>query len=117
MPAHPGSGYAAGYQPDRFREERMSLALVYSRAQAGMDAPLVTVEVHISNGLPSLSIVGLPETAVRPADMPDSPPMKVAYRFTNTFVRYEVGNRKAAKQLRRTSTPKRFAASWLKVVS
>jgi magnesium chelatase family protein len=43
----------------------MSLALVYSRAQAGMDAPLVTVEVHISNGLPSLSIVGLPETAVR----------------------------------------------------
>ena len=48
----------------------------------------------------------LPETAVRPADMPDSPPMKVAYRFTNTFVRYEVGNRKATKQLRRTSTPK-----------
>ena len=43
----------------------MSLALVYSRAQTGMDAPLVTVEVHISNGLPSLSIVGLPETAVR----------------------------------------------------
>jgi len=43
----------------------MSLALVYSRAQAGMEAPLVTVEVHISNGLPSLSIVGLPETAVR----------------------------------------------------
>jgi magnesium chelatase family protein len=30
-----------------------------------MDAPLVTVEVHLSNGLPSLSIVGLPETAVK----------------------------------------------------
>jgi magnesium chelatase family protein len=43
----------------------MSLALVYSRAQTGMDAPLVTVEVLISNGLPALSIVGLPETAVR----------------------------------------------------
>lgn len=43
----------------------MSLALVYSRAQTGMDAPLVTVEVHLSNGLPSLSIVGLPATAVR----------------------------------------------------
>ena len=42
----------------------MSLAVVYSRARAGMDAPLVTVEVHLSNGLPSLSIVGLPETAV-----------------------------------------------------
>ena len=43
----------------------MSLAIVYSRAQCGMEAPLVTVEVHLSNGLPSLSIVGLPETAVR----------------------------------------------------
>ncbi|MGD2057041.1 MAG: YifB family Mg chelatase-like AAA ATPase [Gammaproteobacteria bacterium] len=43
----------------------MSLAIVYSRAQVGMDAPLVTVEVHLSNGLPQLSIVGLPETAVR----------------------------------------------------
>jgi magnesium chelatase family protein len=43
----------------------MSLAVVYSRAQAGIDAPLVTVEVHLSNGLPSLSIVGLPETAVK----------------------------------------------------
>jgi magnesium chelatase family protein len=43
----------------------MSLAIVYSRARLGMDAPLVTVEVHLSNGLPSLSIVGLPETAVK----------------------------------------------------
>ncbi|MGR9107833.1 MAG: YifB family Mg chelatase-like AAA ATPase [Gammaproteobacteria bacterium] len=43
----------------------MSLAVVYSRARQGIDAPLVTVEVHISNGLPSLSIVGLPETAVK----------------------------------------------------
>ena len=43
----------------------MSLAIVYSRAQVGMDAPLVTVEVHLSNGLPSLSIVGLAETAVK----------------------------------------------------
>jgi len=43
----------------------MSLAVVYSRARAGMDAPLVSVEVHLSNGLPALSIVGLPETAVK----------------------------------------------------
>lgn len=43
----------------------MSLALVYARASLGIDSPLVTVEVHLSNGLPSLSIVGLPETAVR----------------------------------------------------
>ncbi|HWQ94419.1 MAG TPA: YifB family Mg chelatase-like AAA ATPase [Gammaproteobacteria bacterium] len=43
----------------------MSLAVVYSRAQAGIEAPLVTVEVHLSGGLPSLSIVGLPEAAVK----------------------------------------------------
>ena len=43
----------------------MSLAVVYSRAQLGIAAPLVSVEVHLSNGLPGLSIVGLPETAVR----------------------------------------------------
>jgi len=43
----------------------MSLAVVYSRAMAGINAPLVTVEVHLANGLPGLSIVGLPEAAVR----------------------------------------------------
>ncbi len=43
----------------------MSLAVVYSRAQLGVQAPLVSVEAHIANGLPSLAIVGLPETAVR----------------------------------------------------
>ncbi len=43
----------------------MSVAIVYSRAQAGIEAPPVVVEVHLSNGLPSLSIVGLPETAVK----------------------------------------------------
>lgn len=43
----------------------MSLAIVYTRANIGVDAPLVTVETHLSNGLPSLTIVGLPETAVR----------------------------------------------------
>lgn len=43
----------------------MSLAVVYSRGRAGISAPLVTVEVHVSNGLPALNIVGLPETAVK----------------------------------------------------
>jgi magnesium chelatase family protein len=45
----------------------MSLAVVYSRALAGMDAPPVTVEVHLANGLPSFTIVGLPETEVKEA--------------------------------------------------
>jgi magnesium chelatase family protein len=43
----------------------MSIATVYSRAITGIDAPVVTIEVHISNGLPSLSIVGMLETAVK----------------------------------------------------
>jgi len=43
----------------------MSLAIIYSRANAGIAAPIVTVEAHISNGIPNLAIVGLPETAVK----------------------------------------------------
>jgi len=43
----------------------MSLALVYSRASFGINAPLVTVEVHLSNGLPSISIVGLASAEVK----------------------------------------------------
>ncbi|GAA6144827.1 YifB family Mg chelatase-like AAA ATPase [Thalassolituus maritimus] len=43
----------------------MSLSTVYTRAQVGIESPLVQVEVHLSGGLPSLSLVGLPETAVK----------------------------------------------------
>ena len=43
----------------------MTLAIVWTRAQVGVEAPLVTVEVHLTNGLPGLSIVGLPEAEVR----------------------------------------------------
>lgn len=45
----------------------MSLAVTFSRAHVGMDAPLVTIEVHLSSGLPAFNIVGLPEAAVREA--------------------------------------------------
>jgi magnesium chelatase family protein len=41
------------------------LATVYSRTQFGMEAPEVTIDVHLSAGLPSWSIVGLPEAAVK----------------------------------------------------
>ncbi|CAC9553943.1 AAA+ ATPase superfamily protein YifB/ComM, associated with DNA recombination [uncultured Gammaproteobacteria bacterium] len=41
------------------------LSQVFTRASTGLDAPLVTIEVHISSGLPGFSIVGLPEGAVR----------------------------------------------------
>jgi magnesium chelatase family protein len=43
----------------------MGLALVHSRARSGVHAPPVQVEVHLSGGLPSTQIVGLPATAVR----------------------------------------------------
>ncbi len=43
----------------------MSLAIIHSRACCGVNAPYVSVEVHLSRGLPKFSIVGLPETAVK----------------------------------------------------
>ena len=45
----------------------MPLAVVASRALAGIDAPEVTVEVHLGPGLPAFHIVGLPDAEVREA--------------------------------------------------
>src|SRR5205823_14439821 len=45
----------------------MTVATVASRALAGIDAPEVTVEVHLGPGLPSFHIVGLPDAEVREA--------------------------------------------------
>lgn len=60
----------------------MSLAIVYSRASAGIAAPLVTVEIHISPGMPVLNIVGLPETAVKESkDRVRSALMNTAFEF------------------------------------
>jgi len=43
----------------------MGLAIINSRACIGVEAPQVTVEVHISNGMPGFCLVGLPETTVK----------------------------------------------------
>ena len=43
----------------------MSFAKVYTRGLLGLHAPAIEVEVHLSQGLPSLTIVGLAEAAVR----------------------------------------------------
>ncbi|MGY5540106.1 YifB family Mg chelatase-like AAA ATPase [Vibrio brasiliensis] len=43
----------------------MGLAIIHSRACVGVEAPSVTVEVHISNGMPGFCLVGLPETTVK----------------------------------------------------
>jgi magnesium chelatase family protein len=58
--------FGPGREP--FDEEEApprGLAIVRSRAQAGIDAPAVTIEVLLSGGLPGFSIVGMAETAVR----------------------------------------------------
>jgi magnesium chelatase family protein len=43
----------------------MGIARVASRAQLGLSAPRVEVEIHLGQGLPTFSIVGLPATAVK----------------------------------------------------
>jgi magnesium chelatase family protein len=45
----------------------MSLAIIHTRASIGIQAPAVTVEVHLSSGLPGFTLVGLPEVTVREA--------------------------------------------------
>jgi len=43
----------------------MAFAIVHSRALRGLEAPAVTVEVHLANGLPSFTLVGLADTEVK----------------------------------------------------
>ena len=43
----------------------MTVTTIFSRASLGVHAPLVSVETHLSPGLPAFNLVGLPETAVR----------------------------------------------------
>ena len=45
----------------------MAIACVMTRASCGVQAPKVIVEVHLSNGLPGFSLVGLPEASVKEA--------------------------------------------------
>jgi len=51
----------------RFGAYSLSVALIHSRALLGMHAPPVTVEVHLANGLPSFTLVGLADTEVKEA--------------------------------------------------
>jgi len=76
----------------------MALAVLYSRALAGMEAPLVTVEAHLANGLPSFTIVGLPETEVREA--------KDRVRAALQNARYEFPARRITVNLAPADLPK-----------
>ena len=55
----------------------MKLAVVRSRANFGLQAPSVIIEVHLSPGLPGLSIVGLPETAVKEVAIESEAPLSI----------------------------------------
>ncbi len=45
----------------------MSLAVVFARSAFGIEAPLITIEVHISAGLPAFNLVGLPHRSISEA--------------------------------------------------
>jgi magnesium chelatase family protein len=76
----------------------MSLATVYSRAQNGLSADLVTVEVHLAPGIPLFAIVGLPEAAVREA--------KDRVKAAITSCGYEFPNRRIVCNLAPADLPK-----------
>ncbi|MCE5233745.1 MAG: YifB family Mg chelatase-like AAA ATPase [Mizugakiibacter sp.] len=76
----------------------MSLAITLSRAQEGVAAPLVTVEVHLAGGLPGTAIVGLPEAAVREARD------RVRVAIQNTH--FEYPNRRVTVNLAPAELPK-----------
>lgn len=62
----------------------MSLAIILSRALNGLNADLVTVEMHLAPGLPGLNIVGLPEAAVRESkDRVKAAIQTCGYQFPN----------------------------------
>ena len=70
----------------------MSLAILKSRAQQGTRAPLVTIEVFLSGGLPSFSIVGMPETAVRESkDHVRSAILSSGFRFPQERITVNLG--------------------------
>jgi magnesium chelatase family protein len=76
----------------------MTLAVLKSRALAGMHAPEVTVEVHLANGLPSFTIVGLPETEVKES--------KDRVRAALQNARFEFPNRRITVNLAPADLPK-----------
>ncbi len=76
----------------------MPLATIFSRALVGIEAPPVHVEVNLANGLPAISIVGLPETAVKES--------KDRVRAAITNAGFEFPNRRITVNLAPADLPK-----------
>lgn len=65
----------------------MSIAVVHTRAQIGIEAPHVAVETHLSNGLPAFHIVGLAQTAVKESkDRVRSALLNAHFEFPDTRI-------------------------------
>jgi len=61
-------GFQNAFEPSRPATfSRMTLAVIHTRALVGLHAPEVVVEVHLANGLPSFTLVGLADTEVKEA--------------------------------------------------
>ena len=87
----------------------MSLAVLYSRALSGMEAPEVVVEVHLANGLPSFTIVGLPETEVKES--------KDRVRAAIQTAQFEFPARRITPRHCISTTPKTWPSMFLRVHS
>ncbi len=87
----------------------MSLAVLYSRALNGLNAPEVIVEVHLANGLPSFTIVGLPETEVKES--------KDRVRAALQTAQFEFPSRRITVNLAPADLPKVQNVSFFETVS
>lgn len=84
----------------------MSLAVLYSRASLGISAPLVTVEAHLSNGLPKFNMVGLPEAAVKESkDRVRSAIMNSGFEFQARHITVNLGPADLPKESGRFDLP------------
>lgn len=64
---HPFRAWFRGPLEIQKKGEAMGLAVVHTRTLEGLQAEPVQVEVHLANGLPSMTLVGLADTEVREA--------------------------------------------------
>lgn len=85
----------------------MSIALITSRALSGMEAPEVTVEVHLGAGLPGVNLVGLPETEVKEA--------RDRVRAALATCQFEFPNRRITVNLAPADLPKSPINNYLRI--
>lgn len=84
----------------------MSFSIVHTRASLGIEAPLITVETHLSNGLPSIHIVGLAKTIVKESiDRVRSALLNIGFKFPNRRMTINLAPADLPKQSSRFDLP------------